>query len=327
MTIVNCNPKAKKLAGHSIERDLLLLPTGVSRSLSLSMVIDYIYKLREHWCADQVVEFCFIVSFHNSQLLICECLQEMNATGIHPYYEWRETTMRLFGTFQGGKFPRFSTGSNNLLDIFPGKATRDTSKRLKDVVESLFEWIDFIDSYHGKEEAKDIPYLTILAKMQKITTNVSLAADSTEIEFGLFRLSIFTTLICTLGIVKPGRHLHQVIIPIDGSSATKHLINPNPSDSNNGDVHIQKGDYDHAMETISSEMGWHEYNRSKVEIHLCESQPGRCLVTKDVFRRGQAIFDLSEIGVPVRKEYGSHGGWIPIFLWKETYAFITSKNR
>ena len=212
-----------------------------------------------------------------------------------------------------------------MLDIFPGKATRDTSKRLKDVVESLFEWIDFIDSYHGKEEAKDIPYLTILAKMKKITANVSEAANSTEIEFGLFRLSIFTTLICTLGIVKPGRHLHQVIIPIDGSSATKHLINPNPSDSNNGDVHIQKGDYDHAMETISSEMGWHEYNRSKVEIHLCESQPGRCLVTKDVFRRGQAIFDLSDIGVPVRKEYGSHGGWIPIFLWKETYAFITSK--
>jgi len=47
MKIVNCNPKTKKLAGHSIKRDLLLLPIGVSRSLSLSMVIDYVYKLRE----------------------------------------------------------------------------------------------------------------------------------------------------------------------------------------------------------------------------------------------------------------------------------------
>ena len=114
---------------------------------------------------------------------------------------------------------------------------------------------------------------------------------------------------------------------MDGSSATNHLKNPNTSDSNNGDIHIQKGDYDHAMKAISSEMGWRKYNRSKVEIHLCESQPGRALTTKDVFQRGQAIFDLSANGIPVRKAFGSHGGWIPILQWKEKYAFINIKNR
>ena len=90
-------------------------------------------------------------------------------------------------------------------------------------------------------------------------------------------------------------------------------------------IYIQKGDYDHAMEAISSKMGWQNYNCSKVEIHLCESQPGRALTTKDVFQRGQAIFDLSVNGIAVRKAYGSHGSWIPISQWKEKYAFINIK--
>ena len=46
-----------------IEQVVVKLPIGTSRTLSLSMIISPIYKLREQLCVDQIVELFFVASF------------------------------------------------------------------------------------------------------------------------------------------------------------------------------------------------------------------------------------------------------------------------
>ena len=65
---------------------------------------------------------------------------------------------------------------------------------------------------------------------------------------------------------------------------------------------------DHNMEMISNEMKWSEYRRDKVEVHLCESMANRYLNKKDLFFRGQKIFNLID-GKPMVKDFDSVLPW------------------
>ena len=162
--------------------------------------------------------------------------------------------------------------------------------------------------------------------MKAVLLKVKAAAGS-SLEFSMFRLSVFTSLICGLGIVNPGPHLHQFILPCENTAAFHHLTNPQMCEINddyanscivNGITGTKRGqlvnetDFDLTMKAISSEMGHRIYRRSYIEILLCESRPGRVLDKKDVFKRGQCIFHLSDDGIPMMKPYGYHGAWIPI---------------
>ena len=322
--------------GNPMTIDLLVVPIGVSRVLSLSMVIDSIYKLNNVLCQDQIVELCFVCTFQNSQLLMDACLVDMaeNKAQVyeknsHPFYGWYETTHRLFDAYQGGNFPRFSCGSNGFIDIFQGKTTNEvTSTRLTNVVQVLYEWIRYINGNHGKVFAHEIPYFEVLNKMKAIVKKVKDVSD-TSLEFSMFRLSVFTTLICGLGIVDCGPHLHQFILICENTAAFDHLTNPemcgidddcatacimNSSSIGNPPSArmIDDLDFDSTMNVLSSEIGHRIYRRSSIEILLCESRPGRVLQLKDVFKRDQSIFCINDSGIPEMKPYGYHGPWIPI---------------
>ena len=237
-----------------VYQQLLKLPIGTSRTLSLSMIISPLYKLRKKLCVDQLVELCWIASFLNTPVRINETLTRLiddgNDFDDHPYFTWIQTTIRIFGTWQGGNNPRYSSCGNQLYDIF-GEKENDTNSRirLKKVSGILFDWIQFIDSYHGTSEAKEIPYFQIKHTMQEVCRQLKSATKTlgcTAIDYQSFRLSIFTTLISALLIPKPGPHLHQFMLPCKGTASANHLKDPLGSmmDEDQAVSHLNSGSSD-----------------------------------------------------------------------------------
>ena len=58
--------------------DLLVLPIRPYQTISLSMVMGTLEKLKKKLCLDQLVELCFIAFFQNRVLPIDKCLVEIN---------------------------------------------------------------------------------------------------------------------------------------------------------------------------------------------------------------------------------------------------------
>ena len=189
--------------------------------------------------------------------------------------------------------------------------------------------------------AHEIPYFEVLGKMKSIVSKVK-DVSNTSIEFSMFRLSIFTSLICGLGIVECGPHLHQFILICDNTASFAHLTNPEMCgmDDNSatacimnsaptGNIPtiqmIEESEFDSTMNILSTEIGHRIYQRSSIEILLCKSRPGRALGIKDVFKRDQSIFHLNDSGIPVMKPYGYHGPWIPIRRMNNMLKFVNKK--
>lgn len=146
-------------------------------------------------------------------------------------------------------------------------------------------------------------------------------------------------MICGLGLVDPGPYLHQLILPCDNTAAHDHLTNPDLCDINddyakscimNGNAGttrsklIDESDFDCTMSAISSELGYCIYRRSCIEIMLCESRSDRVLDKTDVFKRGQCIFNVSDLGIPIMKSYGYHGPWPPINPLNKKFKLISN---
>ena len=228
-------------------------------------------------------------------------------------------------------------------------------RELVQLCEALNEWVIFLDRYQGYEDANDIPFKDVLKQMTRTCNKVkkslgkikykAKAGDGTgkvvekesELDFSLFRLSIFTTIVSGLGIAKPGRHLHQVIIPTVKTAAVEHLTAPG-----NGEIEfrptseveeddefrpdlsktLKPEDVDIQMRELAGVMGHRRYRRDVVELYLCESKMGRYLAKMDVFRKGQSIFVLSDYGVPMRKAYGRNKCWLPLDTVRRNYKFL-----
>ena len=176
--------------------------------------------------------------------------------------------------------------------------------------------------------------------MKSIINGVKIAADSTFIEFNFFRLSVLTTLLCSLSITIPGPHLLQMILPSEGTAADKHIQLSNQFEDSDESVSMSittgsivgasqndtnvlgSVSIDEKMRLLSSELGFPEYRRSTIEILLCESFAGRDLKKKDVFKRGSSIFHLNPGGIPVFKTFNSTGPWIPLRSSNKKYKFI-----
>ena len=112
-------------------------------------------------------------------------------------------------------------------------------------------------------------------------------------------------------------HLHQFFFPTKKSASYKHLDKPlgdragMPSILGDQDKDVSSSvlnTVDTHMEIISNEMKWPKYKRDVIEVHLCESVANRYLNKKDVFFRGQNIFNLID-GKPVTKRFNSVGPW------------------
>ena len=309
------------------------------------MILAPLYDLENKTlCKDQILELAFIACFQTSPLVFNKCLT-LNKSIIafdsddHPFFAWKIVTMELFNSFQGGKFPRFSSCSNSFLVLFSGEHDV-VADLLKNIIMVLYEWIDFIDSFHGVSSADEISYSLVEEKMKSIVQRVKIAAKSQSIEFNLFRLSVLTTLVCSLSITIPGPHLNQLIIPCEGTAADNHLkLSDQYEDSDasitmsivTGSIPCGSADSssgvgsvttDEKMQIISSELGFPEYRRSIIEILLCESFAGRELKKKDVFKKGSSMFHLNPGGIPMFKKFNSTGAWIPLRPSNKKYKFI-----
>jgi hypothetical protein len=301
----------------NIERDLLMLPIGTSRVLSMSQFIHPLYQLQQsgYLCRDQMVELCFICCFLNTPVLFSECISQLSKNDLmsmeHPYYTWYSKTVKLFGVWQGGIEPRFSSCSDNFVSVFGQQRTLDAESRLDYTVKVLSEWIEYVDELHGNFSSDNVDPLDLLTNMESVCKRIKNGESkpNTALDFSMFRLSIFTTMAMALSLFEPGPHLLQITFPCKGTAAQNHLLFP---DCNSTDkAEMTTFDCDKLMKGVSEAMGWKPYNRSRVEIHLCESFPGRALQKKDVFRLSQSIFDVSYDGIPVFKPFGYHGPWIP----------------
>ena len=230
----------------------VVLPIGVSRTLSLSSMIAAIYKHVDYLKTDQIIELCFIGACLNSTMRFHKVMWNASKDNLmkhkHPFKFWIKQTLTLFDNqWQGGPKPRFvsmgeTTATFLAFFVPPTMLSKDgllaeeygteegndgNDAALLKITESLAEHVRWINSLLGKHKAEDIPYSCILNQMEVTVKKVKEAAFGSGLEFDLFRLQIFTELISALAIPEPGPHLLQLMIPASQNQRSyKHLSNP-----------------------------------------------------------------------------------------------------
>ena len=98
--------------GQLIRLDLLKLPIGVDRTMSLSSIICAILSHREWLKYDQAVELCLMASLLNNtahfyHIIFALTKESLNAIdgnqrSIHPFYFYLSKFMEVFNNWQGG---------------------------------------------------------------------------------------------------------------------------------------------------------------------------------------------------------------------------------
>ena len=323
--ILNENTKKE----NQIYQNLLFLTIGTSRVLSMSGFIDPLYQSTNDFSKDQLLELCFLVSFMGTPVIFNEAMTRLQENSIpfaiHPIYnvvDYIETNM---GSITAGIKPRFSCCSKTFQNLIMNTNREEMDQRLVDLVKSLMSWITIINSYYGESQPENIPIGELRISMEQVVQSIKFSLKCAKLDFSCFRLSIFTNMIIALRLVQPGPHLRQLNFPHKGTASWDHLCTPTKqpviSSENRTDMEHQSqtlvdlnlGDdnMDECMRTVSDMARFPEYERDAIELHLCESKFGRCLGKVDVFKFGQRIFNLTSGGIPVYKNFGSHGQWIP----------------
>jgi hypothetical protein len=335
-------------------RDYVLMPIGVSRILSLSSIIAPIYNLRDTLHYDQLIELCFAGCLVNTPVRFNEIVTLMNAHDInesfggHPFLCWLSQSMTEFGTWQGGPKARYSPcGAKDIKTSFQFDGPKITS-----VVKALVGLVEWMDSFHGKSSCESIPYDAIETKLCEVVEEVKSAVGDTRFEFRYFRIQVCVTILIGVHATKPGKHLHQLMIPSEGQASFDHLHDPtknnistqcasssaggmggDPSSESSSAmrIYIQKSDMDQAMKELSSRFevkySLPFYCRCVMESCLCESKNGRELNKVECHRCGCACHHLSWDGSIVRKEYGRGNEWYPIMALDRRMKYLPNKEK
>ena len=109
-------------------------------------------------------------------------------------------------------------------------------------------------------------------------------------------------------MVKPGKHLLQLVMPFVGTASLEHLVDPlkheRCSQRQELDAH---GCHlvEEKMKTISSKLGQQTHSQNFMEVLLCESMGSRSLQVFDVFIEGESIFWMCPTSQPMVKEFRS----------------------
>ena len=321
----NVSHSMKRLSANNETRaEIISLTIGTSRTLSCSAYFHPVYENLKRFDYEQVTEIFFFASFLNTPLVFNHSFRQVFGCGEtssmvegHPVFALSKHMVDHFGTILAGDSARFSPANNTFQEMFCNPNTYEKAgSQLKKIVRVLHSWMCFIDDKKTFQTAKDVPLWTIDKRMGEILSDIKDIAG-TQLDFSKFRLSLFTTFASGIGLLKPGLHLHQFFFPTKGTASYKHLNKPlgdrvcMPSSLKNTEKDLSSSllhTVDSNMETISNEMKWRDYRRDVVEVHLCESVANRYLNKKDVFFRGQNIFNLND-GKPVTKRFGCIGPW------------------
>eukprot|EP00980_Cylindrotheca_fusiformis_P014909 scaffold4064_cov145-Cylindrotheca_fusiformis.AAC.2 len=324
---------------HPVPIDVVQIPIGFSRTMSLSSAISSLNKSFHFLAYDQVVELCFVCSLLNTPLrfhLIMESLLKKAQMGgwefqVHPFYDWLEMTISIFRSWQGGPFHRYSPfGVGDIAELFV--PSEDGRARLSKIVKTLLDFLCWVDGLSGKNAIADLPIHFLKQKMLEVCAAVR--SIHPAMEFNLFRLGIFLTHANGCRLTKSGPHLRNIFFPITGMASYNHLkdatgdVMPHresimlagrgndsligrEEDHENPFVMegINEQNFDDAMTAVSEEFGERTFFRDTWEVAICESKHSRELGLVDSFVRGVPLYDINERGEIVVKSYGRHSRW------------------
>ncbi len=248
----------------------------------------------------------------------------------HPFYDWLDTTLQIFnetddinkGEWQGGgnnstiRYSPNKMETKSILEYFGRNEVerQDKQKRLNSIVnvlETLLNWID------GKmfPVAKNMSHMQLIRKFPStlLTGHYSQCVNQipADVDFGMFRCSVFLTICSGSGMLKEGKHLMQLIVPCKNMASHKHIMKASYHGHNiqRRDNSIQNNDMDDVLIQLASELKQKFPLRTVLEVLLCESNPTRFLNLKDTFIVGGIIFDMDDNGRILFREYGDHNSW------------------
>ena len=341
---------------QSISSEYILTEVNISRTLSLSMFIDPIVNLQHCLRFDQTIELAFACSFLSNPFwfdwTMSMLIRQHNNPcdpfefGLHPFYDWSDTTVEIFGTWQGGPHNRWSPcggSKETVLETFGAHVNATSQERkcgkmkLAQVVSILYNHIEWINSLSSCVDIPvvDMPLPSLKAQCDKTIKEIGNIASC---QFSHFRLAIFTTIVTGCGLLKEGKHLRNLMYPVKGSASYKHLSSPvadvmspqraralvdnktNEAIANDGTGVVKEEQHDLFMQYLSGELGFRVYVRDEIECILCESHPMRSLSCRDWFRKGQSLYDCNEKGEYMQRKYGRNTEWVKLHP-PENYAF------
>ena len=298
----------------NISQHFVRLPIGTSRTLSLSGFLAPTYMMMNELDYSEILEILFFASFLSTpatfNYAFVKWRETSSTSGIRAFYGVAKIMRDTFGSISSGIEPRFQPCNHSIELAFGHEQNEEGIERLSRVVRSLNDWILFIDKFVGKEDADDVPLSVLNQKMEDVISSVKVSSGTSSLDFNKFRLSIFTTLVSGIGIPEPGKHLHQFFFPTVGNASYNHILKPSPRSS--ASKEIRMNEIDAVMKAISHCLNLKTHRRDYIEVHMCESVPGRFLEKRDLFVVGQNIFENNTNGVACFKEYGSRKDWVPI---------------
>lgn len=312
----NSLPFEKVDIGRGIYEKYIFPKVGPSRILSLSMFIHPIFLLRSRLYYQQLLELCFVACLHNNPLWFNKVMMSLIEKdksdnnhfffSPHPFYDWMNETEDIFNEnanscedprslkWQTSLYKRFSPtgGTSDIREIFG--AYRDSSmseklagtEKLEKIVDVLYWYTQWVDNFEGlgNDPINEMPISSLQSDMKNFCIEINEVAPC---QIGLFRLSIFTTLVTGAGLLKQGVHLRQLMIPSPNNASLHHLKNPsggqmskeksfslanltnfNTSARNDGNDCILDEDLDRAMQLISTALGIPKYFRDVIECLL-----------------------------------------------------------
>ena len=297
-----------------------------SRPLSLSSFVSVMYSKKSFLSWDMALELCFMASFLNSPFNFYYIIGNMTKDDLeqndnHPLLFFLNQSSKLFGCF-GGAEPRYSpTGlaPEDLLHLFGN----DNCVTLNKVLGLLCGHVNWIDSQKGKTTAQEIPFESLEKQYNTLSEDVrntvknrnGAVCTGKAIEFGVFRAQIFTTLITTMSLCLPGKHLHQLMIPLGQQASAKQLedaLKYKPDHVRSGKNPMKKKHFDQAMNYIATQFLIAYYCCNFIESALCEGKSGRINEERNsIFPKGLSLHDIDSCGVPILKNYGKYE-WDPM---------------
>ena len=305
---------------HSpLSQPMTILPMGTSQTLSFSPFFHPVVMHVKKFSYQQSIEIFLLASTLNTARTFNHSFMEVfgKTTSTfegHPAFALGNHMIQKFGKITFGGRPRFSTSNDTFQDIFLDNNNREKGgEKLNRTISVLHKWMTFVDSKSTKVAARKIPMEEISGKMEQILKKMK-NTSGTQWDFDKFRLSLFTTFASGIGLVKPGVHLHQMIIPLPNMGSLHHLavpggenVSPQCLQKAGEELFKNPPKMEFAMEWLSNEMKWACHCRDRVEARLCESRQQSN--TQDDFIFGQDIFNLDKHGRPVTKKFGSQTHW------------------
>jgi len=308
--------------GSGIYGDVITLPVGPSRTLSMSVMIDSIFRVRKMLSFDQILELTFFFSFYNNGSIVHSIMSRINGCDDmfvtenrkkqHPWYVFEEASIGLLGkgNWQAGIEPRFQCSSNTKWEVFysNNESSRIESINLKlcKVLYIGYDLICWMNALNRMDlvAAEEIPFDVVTAKMDNVVLWIKKVTGEDSFDFGRFYLAQWLTLMIALGLPESGLHLLQLIIPSRGTASYDHFLHPTQGDMGcQNSQPIPESNLDSIMKLTSQELGFPVYFRTIMEVLGCESMGHRELGKNDVFLKGGTLFDINrQFGCPIHKE-------------------------